>query len=186
MASPCSATEMELNLSEDELAFIKEHPVITLGVDPDFVPFEFIDNDGVYKGITADYLALISNRTSIEFEIVEGLSWPEAYDMALSGDIDVLPAIGKTNDREQYFLFSDSYYSFQRVIVTRDADTEISDTEDLIGLTIAVQRNSSHHSYLLSYSKINLNLYDSVEMRLQPLQQVQNGFLLGVWRQQTI
>lgn len=38
--------------------------------------------------------------------------------------------------------------------------------EDLEGLTIAVQRNSSHHSYLLSYPKINLSLYDSVEAAL--------------------
>ena len=38
--------------------------------------------------------------------------------------------------------------------------------DDLTGLTVAVQRNSSHHSYLLSYPKINLSLYDSVEAAL--------------------
>jgi len=38
--------------------------------------------------------------------------------------------------------------------------------EDLEGLTVAVQRNSSHHSYLLSYPQINLSLYDSVEAAL--------------------
>jgi len=52
------------------------------------------------------------------------------------------------------------------VIVTRDTDTHISGMEDLEGLTVAVQRNSSHHSYLLSYPQINLSLYDSVEAAL--------------------
>jgi ABC-type amino acid transport substrate-binding protein len=70
------------------------HPVIRLGVDPEFVPFEFIDEDGQYKGIAADYLALISKKTGLQFEVVKGLTWPDAYDRALAGDIDAMPAIG--------------------------------------------------------------------------------------------
>lgn len=39
--------------------------------------------------------------------------------------------------------------------------------DDLEGLAVAVQRNSSHHTYLLSsYPDINLSLYDSVEAAL--------------------
>ena len=82
--------------------------------------------------------------------------------MALEGDVDVLPAIGKTEEREEHFLFSEPYYYYKRVIVTRDTDTEISGIDDLEGLAAAVQRNSSHHSYLLSYPNINLSLYDTV------------------------
>ena len=96
----------------------------------------------------------------------KGLTWPEAYDMALAGEIDVLPGIGKTNEREEYFLFSEPYYYYKRVIVTRDTETDISGIEDLEGFAVAVQRNSSHHSYLLSYPPINLSLYDSVEAAL--------------------
>ena len=147
------------------MAFIKAHPVIRLGVDPGFVPFEFIEN-GEYKGIAADYLALISEKTGLEFEVAEGLTWPEAYDMALAGYIDALPAVGKTEDREKHFLYSEPYYYYKRVIVTRDTDTRISAIEDLYGYTVAVQRNSSHHNYLLSHPKINLSLYDSVEAAL--------------------
>ena len=166
IATPCYASDNKISWTKDELAFMKEHPVIRLGVDPEFVPFEFIDIDGEYKGIAADYLSLIKEKTGLQFEVVKGLTWPEAYDMALSGDIDALPAIGKTKEREEYFLFSEPYYYFKRVIVTRDIDTDISGLDDLEGFTVAVQRNSSHHSYLLSYPKINLSLYDSVEAAL--------------------
>ncbi len=166
MATPCFAADNVISWTEDELAFMEDHPVIRLGVDPGFVPFEFIDDDGEYKGITADYLALISEKTGLQFEVVQDLTWPEAYDMALAGDVDALPAIGKTDEREEHFLFSDPYYYFKRVIVTQDTDTSISGMDDLDGMTLAVQRNSSHHSYLLSYPKINLSLYDSVEAAL--------------------
>ena len=166
IATPCLAASNSIEWTEDELAFIKDHPVICLGVDPEFVPFEFIDKDGEYKGIAADYLALISEKTGLEFEVIKGLTWPEAYDLALAGEVDALPAIGKTVEREKHFLFSEPYYYYKRVIVTRDTEKIISGIDDLKGYTVAVQRNSSHHSYLLSYQDINLSLYDSVEAAL--------------------
>ena len=166
MVYPCYANAKGVSLTEEEKAFIEEHPVIRLGVDPGFVPFEFLDEDGNYTGIAADYLSLISEKTGLQFKVVKNLTWTEAYDMALARNIDVLPAIGKTEEREDHFLFSEPYYYFKRVIVTRDTDTHISGMKDLEGFSVAVQRNSSHHSYLLPYTKINLSLYDSVEAAL--------------------
>jgi two-component system sensor histidine kinase/response regulator len=166
IASLCFAAENSISWSEDEIAFMEEHPIIRLGVDPQFVPYEFIGDNGEYKGITADYLALISEKTGLQFEVVKDLTWPEAYDMALAGNIDLLPAIGKTNERAEHFLFSQPYYYYKRVIVTRDTDTEIWGIDDLEGFVVSVQRNSSHHSYLLSYRNINLSLHDSVEAAL--------------------
>ncbi|HEY8500395.1 MAG TPA: transporter substrate-binding domain-containing protein, partial [Clostridia bacterium] len=166
IGTACFAAENSIGWTADELAFMEEHPVIRLGVDSEFVPFEFIGEDGEHKGIAADYLALISEKTGLRFEVIKGLTWPEAYDMALKGDIDALPAIGKTKEREEHFLFSEPYYYYKRVIVTRDIDTEISGLDDLEGYAVAVQRNSSHHSYLLSFPNINLSLYDSAEAAL--------------------
>lgn len=164
--SPDHAEDNSIIWTEEEINFMEKNSVIRLGVDPNFVPFEFIDKDDVYKGITADYLSLISKKTGLEFEVVKGITWQEAYTMALSSSVDVLPAISKTENRELHFLFSQPYYYFKRVIVTRDTETAISGIEDLDKSSVAVQKNSSHHSYLLSYPNINLNLYDSVESAL--------------------
>ncbi len=162
----CFAVENSIDWTEEELVFMEEHQVIRLGVDPGFVPFEFVDENGEYNGIAADYLALISEITGLQFEVLTASTWPEVYDMALKGEIDALPAIGKTIEREKHFLFSEPYYYYKRVIVTRDTDTEISGIEDLEGYAVAVQRHSSHHSYLLSLPDINLSLYDSAEAAL--------------------
>ncbi|PKM54446.1 MAG: histidine kinase [Firmicutes bacterium HGW-Firmicutes-5] len=157
------AGEMTFELTEAERAFIQEHPVIQVGIDPGFVPFEFIDQDGNYKGIAADYLELISKKTGLEFVINKGLTWSEAYEKGVLKEVDLLPAISKTPEREAYFLFSNSFYYFQRVIVMKNDNTSISGIEDLAGLTVAVQKNSSHHSYLQEYPNINLSLYQTVE-----------------------
>lgn len=166
------AADKNISWTDEELAFMEDHPVINLGADPFFVPFEFFDNDGEYKGIAAEYIAIIEDKTGLKFNVLENLSWQEAYDMALSGEIDALPAISKTPEREKSFIFSEAYYYFKRVIVTLDTNSSIKDIKDLEKLTVAVQKNSSHHSYLLDYPKINLSLYDSVE---EALTSVANG-----------
>ena len=72
-----------IELTPEEEAFLYEHPVIRLGVDPNFVPYEFFDTDGVYKGIAADYIALICEKTGLMMEVKKGLTWTEAYEMAV-------------------------------------------------------------------------------------------------------
>ena len=161
-----AAFAQELVLSEAEKAFLEQHKVFRMGVDPSFVPFEFIDSDGGYKGIAAEYVRIMEGKLGVRFEAAKGLTWPEAYSKALEGDLDVLPSISQTPERERYFLFSRPYYNFKRVIVTRTSQTDINDIEDLYGKTVAVQRNSSHHSYLIGHPAINLSLYDSVETAL--------------------
>ena len=166
-----SVSSMALNseaivFTEEEQEFIKSHPTIRLGIDPEFMPFEYLDINENYTGITAEYLELISERTGITFEIVEGLTWPEAYDAALNKDIDVLPALSKTVQREEFFLFSNPYYNFKRVLVTQSDNQDIKKIEDLAEHTVATQRNSSHHSYLMEQGEVNLSLYESVETAL--------------------
>jgi len=164
MVAPISsATDNRIIFTDAEIEFIKTHPVITIGVDPGFVPFEFIDGNGNYVGITADYLKLISEKVGIEMRVAKNLGWSEVYDLAVEGKIDMLPAVSRTAEREAHFLFTDPYYFFQRVIVVKDTEKSISGLEDLEGLTVAVQRNSSHHSDLLEYPNINLSLYQSTE-----------------------
>ncbi|MDD2393303.1 MAG: transporter substrate-binding domain-containing protein, partial [Eubacteriales bacterium] len=110
----------DISLTVEEINFIETHPVIIVGVDPKFVPFEFIDDEGDYKGIAADHLDLISELTGLRFEVQRGITWPEAYDRALSGEIDLLPAVSVTEERKLYFRFSEPYHNFRRVIVTRN------------------------------------------------------------------
>jgi signal transduction histidine kinase/DNA-binding response OmpR family regulator len=157
--------EASLSFTEEEILFIQNHPVIIVGIDPSFVPFEFIDSEGNYKGITADYLFLIEQKTGLEFKVLEDLTWPEVYEKAIRGEVDLLPAIAKTSEREQFFIFSEPYYHFKRVIITKDTST-IKGLEDLYGERVATQKYSSHHSYLAAFPNIHLSLYESVQTAL--------------------
>jgi two-component system, sensor histidine kinase and response regulator len=163
---PQATAMASLELSEAELNFIREHPIIHLGVDPEFIPYSFIDSDGVYKGISADYQAQIIAATGLTFDIARGMTWSQAYERAVEKQLDVLPCVSKTSQREQYFLFSDPYFDFQRVIYVNTDNKEINTFEDLYGKTVAVQEDTSNHSFLIDYPEIKLDLFDSVESAL--------------------
>jgi signal transduction histidine kinase/DNA-binding NarL/FixJ family response regulator/HPt (histidine-containing phosphotransfer) domain-containing protein len=160
------AEDAAIELSDAELKFIAEHPVIRVGVDPKFVPFEFFAEDGTYTGIASDYIAIIQTKTGLTLEIQTGLTWPQAYQKALHSEIDLLPAVGKTQEREENFILSRSYFRFKRALVMRDTTTSIKGMDDLQGKTVAVQANSSHHSYLATFPNVNISLYNSVEEAL--------------------
>lgn len=157
----------KIQLTQEEQDFIREHPVIHLGVDPTFVPYEFIDTDGTYKGIAADYIDLICEKTGLQMEVAKGLTWTEAYEKAVQGQLDVLPCVGQTAERERYFLFSDTYFTFQRAVFVNEDTKDIKSFSDLAGKTIAVQMNSSHHSYMTQFTNIKLSLYPTVESALR-------------------
>ncbi len=179
MVTPGFASSNGINWTEDELAFMEEHPVIRVAVDPEFVPFEFLDEKGEYKGIAADYLSLIGEKTGLQFEFEKDVAWPKAYDMVAAGDLDLLPAITKTDERQEQFLFSEPYYDLKNVIVTRDTDTDILGMDDLEGMTVSVQRNTVYHNYLLSFSEMNISTYDSVEDSLMSVATGTSNAYLG-------
>lgn len=161
------AVSNDIQFSQIEKDFIKEHPVIYLGIDPAFIPFEFIDSDGQYKGIAADYIQLICERTGLEMVIDKDLTWSEAYEKGVQKQLDVLPCISKTAQREKYFLFSDPYYSFQRVIFINENNNSIKSLNDLLNKKVAVQINSSHNSFLNDYDSIEQSLYFNVDDALK-------------------
>lgn len=175
----CSAEPTTVSLTEEERSFIMEHPTINLGVDPSFIPYEFFDDDGQYKGIAADYIKLINERTGLNMVVTNGLTWTQAYERAVNKELDVLPCVVKTTERSKYFLFSDSYIAFQRVIFINNNNTSIKSFNDLMDIKVAVQTNSSHNSFLSEYPSIELSLYPTVQEALEAVSEGKEVAFVG-------
>lgn len=143
----------EIKLTESEIQWIQDHPNIRLGIDPEFAPFEYIEK-GKYSGMVSDYIKLLNQRLNLNMQIVPGLSWDKVINETKKGNIDVLPAVGKTEERQKYLLYSEPYLNFQRVIITKDDMPFITQLSDLESLTVTVQANSSHHGYINENSSI--------------------------------
>jgi ABC-type amino acid transport substrate-binding protein len=51
-----------LKLSVKERQWLKQLPELRLGVDPAWPPFEYVDDQGVYRGLAADFIQLIEQK----------------------------------------------------------------------------------------------------------------------------
>ncbi|WP_319757865.1 ATP-binding protein [uncultured Sphaerochaeta sp.] len=158
--------DASLQLSREEYQFIEDHQTVRLGIDPKFMPFEFLDEQGIHTGIAADLLSLISERTGLSFTYDPTLSWTETISLAREGSIDVVSAVGYTREREEYLTYLPAYIHFQRAIIVQKSNTSVTSFSDLQGRQVAVQRGSSHEGFLTSYPSITPRLYDTVEEAL--------------------
>ena len=168
----CFAKANEIEFTEAEKDFIQKHPVIRLGVDPQFIPYEFFDSDGKYKGIAADYINLISERVGIKMEAKQEANWSITYEKAVQGELDLLACVSKTAEREEFLLFSESYYSFQKVLIIKNNNKAIKKFEDIQNMKVAVKKDSSMSSFLKGFNSIELSLYPTEEAGIKA---VENG-----------
>ncbi len=164
--SPAFTADSDIVFTEAEHAFIAEHPEIHIGVDPKFIPFEFFDENGSYKGIASDILSRISTMTGLTFSHNPDLTWSEAVTGARNGTIDLLPAVGFTEERSEFLTYLKPYMQFQRAAVVRKGNTSINALSDLWGRQVAVQGESSHEGFLAAYPEIGIRRFSTVEEAL--------------------
>lgn len=157
------AADSSLPFTEAEKAFMERHPEVRIGVDPQFIPFEFYDEKGIHRGIAADILSLVAARTGLSFVSDPALTWSKALSGARDGTIDLLPAVGYTAERTEFLIYLEPYMSFQRAIVIQNSNTTITSFDDLRGRQVAVQEESSHEGFLRAYPDIELRTYDTVQ-----------------------
>lgn len=158
-----------LNLSEQELAWIAENPVVRVGVDH-YPPLEIVSSQGVYEGIAADFLGEISAFTGLEFEPVTGLGWAGTVDALRNQSIDLIAALTQTTEREAFALFTPPYLNFPTVIVTQSDHDTITGLEDLAGERLAVARGFAGHQRVKDeYPQIERVEFDDIEDGLDGL-----------------
>lgn len=165
--SPISST---LSFSADEIAWMKEHPVIRIAPDPDFPPLEFFDKQGVYRGIAADFIHLLEKKLPLKFEIVSLGSWNEAIKQAKSRQIDMFGAAVPTPERLEYMRFTKPFVEFPAVVLVRDSAENFPNLSELQGKRVAVVSNYADHEYMVrTFPDIPLDVMPDISSGLRQL-----------------
>ncbi|MDH1263163.1 EAL domain-containing protein [Pseudomonas sp. GD03944] len=176
----CTSPAVALTLSEEEHAWLAEHPVLRLGVDASWPPFEFRNAQGLYQGLSADYISVIERQLGIRIRPVEPSSWSEVLEHAKAGQIDLLPGIMATPERQAYLAFTRPYLDFPIIILARSAGPHPRSMNDLYGLKVAVVEDYAPHELLRSqHPDLNLLPLPTVSAALQALATQQADALVG-------
>jgi diguanylate cyclase (GGDEF)-like protein/PAS domain S-box-containing protein len=168
VGTPAVGEDATAWLSEEERTWITEHPVITVAPDPDFPPIEYFDENGEYQGLAADYLALIEQKTGIEFRVVRCANWDEVLVKARAHEIDALPAAAQTPQRSEYLLFSDPHIVLKGVILVRQQVEGTLTLEELRGMRVAVVRGYVWQEFITrDHPEIKLDLMEDLPTGLR-------------------
>jgi ABC-type amino acid transport substrate-binding protein len=138
LASPAMAQEKSkdvlVDLTAEERAFLAGKQ-LRLGVGVARPPFEYLDDEGAYTGISAEFIAAAAKRLGIAVVPQKGMKWTEAMEKVNVGEIDVIPKVTPSAEREKLLIFTRPYTSFPSVIVTRK-DRLAGGLNDLRGLKV--------------------------------------------------
>lgn len=167
LARPAPGQET-VPLTAEERQWLAEHPTIRLAPDPDFPPVEFFDGEGIYRGLAADYLALLEQKLGVRFTVVPLRDWGEVLEKARSREVDMFGAAAETPQRAEYMRFTRPYLEFPAVIIANESVTAALDLEKLRGMRVAVVAGYAAHDFLrLQHPELELDLVPDVATGLR-------------------
>src|SRR5690606_15634670 len=105
----------------------------------------FRDEQGLYQGLSASYVELIEKRLKVRMLPVEPRSWGEVMAAAKRGQLDLLPGIMSTPERQRDLAFTRPYLDFPIVILAHRNGPQPRQLDQLYGLKIAVVQDYAPH-----------------------------------------
>ena len=123
-----------LNLTTAERVWLRQHwDQIRIGVNPDWFPIEFGDQDGNHAGISSDIIKRMGQDLKIYIKSAQGLTPAKALEKLRNKELDVLPASIKTKEMEGDLLFSKPYMNSDWVVITRQDHAELNLSKTIDG-----------------------------------------------------
>jgi len=92
---------------------------ITVAPDPRWLPDKSVEDQQIYQGIIADFLALIERRLGVRFMRLHTQSWEQTLEAESRGNIDVHPVLVKSEALSGKWLFTEPYMRIPVVVVMR-------------------------------------------------------------------
>ncbi len=122
---------------------VEEHGVIRVGMDPNWVPFEFVDGSGQLSGFDVELARELGKRLGIIVHITN-FSFDGLYDALTAGQADmVISAMVVDMGRSADFAFSTPYFDAGQVVVVGPDGDDIEGMRDLSRRVLAVELGSN-------------------------------------------
>lgn len=123
------------------------NPTIRSASEIDYPPFSMVGADGLADGFSVELLraALVAMGRNVTFHIDR---WSEVRGLLERGEVEVLPLVGRTPEREEIFDFTFPYMSLRGAIVVRQGTKGIRTLADLKGGHVGVMKGDNAEEFL--------------------------------------
>ena len=140
---------LDIVLSQEEKNYLENKQVITMCVDPDWIPFETINKKGIHEGIAADIINLISKRLNIQITLIPTKTWDESLAYSKSKKCDILSFVNETPLRKEWLIFTEPIFEDPNVLVGR-IDYPMVEDLSKIKASIAFPKGTAMYERFLS------------------------------------
>lgn len=144
------AITSSLSLSQEEAEWLAAHPVIRLGIDSNYGPYSFVDENGQLQGAVRDFLTHIERTLNLRFEIIANLNWPQLMEAVQQHRIDAVATVVHLPEREAFLEFSRIYLPTPLVIMTRKDARQMRSLDELPALRMALVEGYSSSKQLIA------------------------------------
>jgi diguanylate cyclase (GGDEF)-like protein len=131
-----------IQFSAQEQAYIATTKTIRMCVDPDWVPFERINEQGKHEGIAADLVQTVAQRVGLKIELYPVKNWEESLAASKAGTCQIMSFLNQTPARDQWLIFTDPIFFDPNIIITREEHPYIGDMKGLTKKTVALPRGT--------------------------------------------
>jgi two-component system sensor histidine kinase EvgS len=128
-------------------SFAAATPVIRAGSEIAYPPFCLVDAQQRADGFSVELLreALRAMNCDVDFRVGE---WNDVRHWLERGEVDALPLVGRTPEREPLYDFTFPYMTLYGAIVVRADASGIASLEDLLGRKVAVMRGDNAEEFM--------------------------------------
>ena len=159
-------------LTADEKEYLINKKEITMCIDPDWMPFEKIEN-GKHIGLASDYIQIAQKEIGIPIKIIQTTDWDSSVQKAKNRECDIFSMVTQTNERQKYMDFTSPYLDIPMLITTKMDKPFIDNIEQILDKKIGVVKSYAIFAILKEkYPTINLVEVNSVN---DGLRQVESG-----------
>jgi len=157
--------KLKLKLSDEELEYIKNNPVVPFAAEYDNYPVSFFSSRDEWQGICFDVLDQIETLTGLTFSIVNDneTDFHTLVNMLERGDAHVLSELISTADRQGHFIWPENSFMTERSVLISEMDYNNINVNRVYSVKIGLAKGTAHTEFFLRWfpNHPNIVMYES-------------------------
>ncbi|MBU9511806.1 transporter substrate-binding domain-containing protein [Burkholderia multivorans] len=136
--TPAPSLNVQLNLTDDDRAYLRSLPTLRLGYGAQWSPVTSVGTDGRLQGLASDYIDYLSRTLGIRFERAPIDRWSAILDAFRRNDVDVIVGARNSVPAGLAAIRSDPLDTFPLVLVLPQRASTVTNLRDVKGLRVGV------------------------------------------------
>ncbi|MCU5772728.1 transporter substrate-binding domain-containing protein [Erwiniaceae bacterium BAC15a-03b] len=142
--------------SQQEIDWIKQHPVINVAVDTDTPPYSFLNKNDEITGLDIDILQLLAEKNGLNFNFISASGPPQVEKILRAEKAQMTPSLMDSQARRGWLTFSDPWGAIEWVMITRNERSAPFTLQQLSHKRVAIQRGHALLSAMQFYPQMSI------------------------------